>query len=392
MKSKLKSYISNYKIIVAIFVIISLVASFQLLISWPKTYEKNGPEYKKYNNYVIFEKSFSHIKAGKDLYILYPEEHWDLFKYSPTFAALFGFFAITPNWFGLNLWNLLNVILLLGAIYYLPKISIYQKGIILLLLLIELMTSIQNAQSNALMAGLIIFSFALLEKEKFFLATSFLVFSVFIKLFGIVGFVLFLFYPKKWKLALYSAFWIVLFLAIPLIFIDLTQYRLQIFSFLHMLANDHTASHGLSVMGLFSSWFGIELNKLFVVLSGAVIFLAPMLKIKEYQNYKFRILMLASLLIWVVIFNHKAESPTFIIAMAGASIWFVVSEKNRLNIALFILAFLFTSLSPTDIFPRFIRNDFIKPYAIKALPCVLIWIKIIYDMIFLNNSEKVESE
>ncbi len=159
-----------------------------------------------------------------------------------------------------------------------------------------------------------------------------------------------------------------------------------------MLANDHTASHGLSVMGLFSSWFGIELNKLFVVVSGAVLFLAPMLKIKEYQNYKFRILMLASLLIWVVIFNHKAESPTFVIAMAGASIWFVVSEKNRLNIALFILAFLFTSLSPTDIFPRFIRNDFIKPYAIKALPCVLIWIKINYDMIFLNNSEKLESE
>jgi len=392
MKSKLKSYISNYKIIVAIFVIISLVASFQLLISGPKTYQKNGPEYKKYNNYVIFEKSFSHIKEGKDLYILYPEEHWDLFKYSPTFATLFGFFAITPDWLGLNLWNLLNVILLLGAIYYLPKISIYQKGIILLLLLIELMTSIQNAQSNALMAGLIIFSFALLERKKFFLATSFLVFSVFIKLFGIVGFVLFLFYPKKWKLALYSSFWIVLFLAIPLIFIDLTQYRFQIFSFLHMLANDHTASHGLSVMGLFTSWFGIELNKLFVVLSGAVIFLAPMLKIKEYQNFKFRILMLASLLIWVVIFNHKAESPTFIIAMAGASIWFVVSKKNKLNIALFILAFLFTSLSPTDIFPRFIRNDFIKPYAIKALPCILIWIKIIYDMIIFKSSEKVESE
>jgi len=388
LKNRTKSIISNRKIIVIIFVLFALVASFQALLSGTRTYQKNGIEYNKYNNYTIFEKSFSHLKENKDLYVLYPEEHWDLFKYSPTFAVFFGIFAISPDWLGLNLWNLLNALILVGSVYYLPKLSNYQKGLILILLLIELMTSIQNAQSNALMAGLLIFSFGLLEKDKYSIATLLIVFSVFVKLFGIVGFVLFLFYPKKWKLVLYSILWSVLLFVIPLFFIDYSQYKLLFSSFGNLLFSDHTASHGLSVMGLLSSWFGVELNKMYIVLAGVIVFLIPFVKIKEFKNYTFRLLALSSVLIWVVIFNHKAESPTYVIAITGAAIWFVISEKNKLNIALFALAFLLTSLSPTDIFPRFIRNEYIKPFTLKALPCIIIWFKIIYDMIVFKENSK----
>ena len=34
-----------------------------------------------------------------------------------------------PNWIGLSLWNLFNSLLLLFAIYYLPKLDNLQKGI-----------------------------------------------------------------------------------------------------------------------------------------------------------------------------------------------------------------------------------------------------------------------
>jgi hypothetical protein len=40
-----------------------------------------------------------------------------------------------------------------------------------------------------------------------------------------------------------------------------------------------------------------------------------------------------------------------------------------------------TSMSPSDLFPKFIRNEYIKPYSLKALPCVLIWFTIIYQML-----------
>ena len=98
--------------------------------------------------------------------------------------------------------NILNAFILLISVYFLPKVNTYQKGLILILLVVELMTSMQNEQSNALIAGLLILAFVLLDKDRYLFATLCIVFSVFIKLFGVVGFALFLFYSKKWKLVM----------------------------------------------------------------------------------------------------------------------------------------------------------------------------------------------
>jgi hypothetical protein len=211
------------------------------------------------------------------------------------------------------------------------------------------------------------------------------VFSIFIKLFGIVGFALFLFYPKKWKSALYALFWIGIVLILPLFFVNFDQYFNLYSSYLNLLANDHEVSYGYSVMGWIHSWLSIEINTSIIVAIGAVIFLLPFYKITFYKDFIFKYLILSSILIWLVIFNHKAESPTFIIAMTGVALWFVQSEKSSLNIILFVTAFVLTTLSPTDIFPGYVRKEFIQPYVLKAVPCILIWMKLIYDLILLRK-------
>jgi len=383
----LKEIIGNKRFIIGLYIVFALAAGVQSLLSGTKTFYEGGNEYSKYNNYTIFEKSFDHLKNNQDLYILYPQEHWDLYKYTPTFSVFFGVIAIFPDWVGLNLWNLLNALVLLFAVYYLPRLSQFQKGLVLLFVLIELITSMQNAQSNALIAGLLVFSFGLLEKKRAFFAAFCIVFSVFIKLFGIVGFALFLFYPKKWKLALYSLFWTALLFALPLLYIDIEQYMILVNSYLDLLANDHATSYGYSVMGWLHSWFSAGIDKNFVVLAGVLLFLIPLYKIRMYKEFMFRYLMLTSVLLWIVIFNHKAESPTFIIAMTGVALWFVFSEKNVLNIVLFTGAFIFTSLSPTDLFPAVLREEFVKPFALKVFPCILIWMKVIYDLIVLTPNQ-----
>jgi hypothetical protein len=154
-----------------------------------------------------------------------------------------------------------------------------------------------------------------------------------------------------------------------------------------MLLSDHSASYGYSVMGWLNSWFGVELNKNIIVLSGVFIFLIPLVKFREYRQFTYKYLLLTSILIWIVIFNHKAESPTFIIAMTGVALWFTRSEKNIFNIILFIGAFVLTTLSPTDIFPRFLREEYVRPYTLKAVPCILIWAKIIYDMLVFKSEK-----
>ena len=383
MKDRLKSWISDYKIIAILFFTFALIASLQAYFI---SVNNVDAEYTKYNNFKIFKHSFFHLIENKDLYILHLEDYFDLYKYTPTFSVFFSAMAYLPEWLGLSVWNIINAGVLFLAIYFLPKLNTYQKGLICVICLLELLTSMQNSQANGLMAGLFVLAFGLLEKKHFFWATACIMISVFIKLFGIVGFALFLLYKPKLRLLIYTLI-TGLFLAItPLIFISLEQYNFLIESYIRLLSNDHQISAGYSVMGLINTWLSITVNKSLVVGIGALVFILPFFKIKSYTSFNFKALILSSILLWVIIFNHKAESPTFIIAMAGVALWFIVSEKSKKNIFLFIFAMVLTSLSPTDLFPRYIRDNYVNPLALKALPCVLIWIDIIIQLLKFKSS------
>jgi hypothetical protein len=80
----------------------------------------------------------------------------------------------------------------------------------------------------------------------------------------------------------------------------------------------------------------------------------------------------------VVLFSTSSESSTYIIAFTGVAVWFVLQPRPYKAWPVFLLAFvlLLSSLSPTDLFPRSIRETWIIPYSLKALPCVLVWFTI----------------
>ncbi|MFZ1678685.1 MAG: glycosyltransferase family 87 protein [Saprospiraceae bacterium] len=392
--NKWLQWITSYRFILLLFIALSVGASVQALLLPLAPIKAGLQDYTAYNNYLIFKQSFYHLINGKDLYIAYPDEHWDLFKYSPAFSLLFGFFAILPDSIGLLLWNALNAVILVFAIYYLPKLTIQQKGLVLLACIPELMTTMQNEQSNGLMAGLIILAFCLCERQKFFMAAFCLMLSVYIKLFGIVGFALFLFYPQKLKLGFYTLCLALIFFFLPLCVVDLGRLLNLYQSWGHLLAMDQRPTvYGFSVFGWLKMWFHFQPDRIWILITGALLFLLPFSKIKMYSVFDFRLLALSSLLIWIVIFNNMAESPTFIIAMAGVSIWFFTRKPTTLNIVLFVLAILLTSLSATDIFSHDFRNQFIKPYVLKAFPCIAIWFKIVIDMMLTKKgSEWLVSE
>lgn len=147
------------------------------------------------------------------------------------------------------------------------------------------------------------------------------------------------------------------------------------------MANDHADSHGLSVIGWLKTWFGWEPNKVAVAAVGVVLFCLPLLKIKSYSDYPFRVMLLASVLVWVIIFNHRAESPTFIIAVSGVALWYFIQAPKTENLVLLLLTLVFTILSPTDLFPPFVRHEWMEPYVVKAVPCILIWAKLTYNLL-----------
>jgi hypothetical protein len=377
-------FFGKESVLLSVYIGITLLASVQQYLLPDQPVGPSVRPYSNYNNYIIFKNSFVHLLANKNLYVLYLAEQWDLFKYSPTFALFMGLFALLPDWLGLAAWNLLNTLVLFFGIKQLPLLTDDSKVKIRWFILIELLTSIQNSQSNGLIAGLLIWSFIWLERGKPAWATLLMLFSIFIKIFGVVGFVLFWLYPRKPAAILYTLVWTILLIILPLLVVSdqglVTQYQ----NWWTMLQADHSESIGLSVMGWLNTWFSLDPSKGMVVLIGALLLLLPLIRTDQYKAYSYRLLMLASVLIWVVIFNHKAESPTFILAMTGVGLWYFCQPATVANRVLAILAFVFTSLSPTDVFPTVVRDQLVLPYVLKGVFCITVWVKLLADLLTTN--------
>lgn len=251
-------------------------------------------------------------------------------------------------------------------------------------MLLELVTSLQNSQSNGLMLGLLVWAFVLLERRNLAAAALLVLLSAFVKVFGAVAFLLFLLYPRPGRAVAYSVLGTAVLVALPLLVVSAPDLAAQYQNWLYLLRSDHSASAGLSVMGWLHTWFGVYPNKTALVAAGLVLLVLPLLRRELHDSYRYRLWMLASVLIWTVIFNHRAESPTFIIAMGGVGLWYFSQKTTPINAWLAGLAFVFTSLSPTDVFPQFLRETLVHPFTLKAVFCIAVWAKLQVDLLALD--------
>ncbi len=372
-------FLSKPKPILGLYIVLALVLSFVNFNKGQTKYFSPQDKYTHYNNYVIFKSAFFHLKEGLNLYSSYPEEHWDLYKYSPSFAFAMMGLAAFPDLFGLMLWNLMNVLLLYYGLRYFVK-GPPHTVFMLWFVFNESVTSVLNSQSNLMIAGLLVAAFSFFERDKVHWAALCIVSTFFIKIFGIAAALLFIFYPGKGRFIVWCIVWSLLIAALPLLTTPLSSLSWQYQNWLHLLANDHSGNYGYSFMGILHSWFGLSKGKDLLVLLGLGLMLIPLFLYKKQSSFHFRLNWFAALLIWLVIFNHKAESPTFIVAFVGIALWFFTSEKNKTSIALAVFAFVFTSLAPTDLFPPTLKHNFFEPFAIKALPCVMIWIYLVFGL------------
>jgi hypothetical protein len=300
-------------------------------------------------------------------------------------------FAYVPDWIGLSCWNILNALVLASALLNLPFIDNRVKAPMLALAIIETLTSLQNAQSNALIAGLIIWTFICLERKQIAWAALLVALSIYIKIFGVLGFILFLFYPNKWKAAVWSILWLLLIGILPLAFVSIQQLVYLYKSWGNLLSWDVNASVGLSVQGWLITWFGLDVPKNLVLGIGAFALLLPLLNFRQWKSPMFRLLYLSAILIWMVIFNHKAESPTFVIAFSGVLIWAFSQKLNAFHKTLFIVCFVLCSLSPTDLFPIYLKQHLVIPFVLKAVPVIAIFVIIVHQILMMRNETHVIS-
>lgn len=322
------------------------------------------------NNFIIFKNSFQLLQNGDNLYAPHPDLYFDLYKYSPSFASMMFVFAFIPIVLSYCLWNLVNALMLFFSIWSLP-IKSDSKSFILLFCIPELIPSLQNSQSNGLVAGLLVYSFSMIIHSNYFIHSLTVITGFFIKIFGAFGGLFYLFSRNNTKTLLYYGIWFVLISALPLLFTSYENLIAQYQNWFALLKSDPAHELNFSVMSVFHKWFKVICNDTYFQLIGMLLLLAPLIKFNQVKLLHEQLLYLSVVMLWVVLFNHKAESPTFIIAVTGIAIGLTVIASRKTKWILGLLVLLFTSLSSSDIFPRYIRTTVFIPYAVKAIPCII---------------------
>jgi hypothetical protein len=324
------------------------------------------------NTFEIFRTAAKNLLAGRGLYGA-NATHFDFYDYSPTFALLFIPLAVLPLGLGVLLWNALNA----GSLYWslgrllTPQQAFAARAIVF----IDTVGSIQSRQSNALTAALIIVAFVELERRREARAATAVVLGTAVKIFPAAAAAFALFRPRRLpRFAAYALAIGIAFVLAPLVVLSpgelLGQYR----AWFAM----HTATGSLeySVMDQFRVWFGVKWPYWPSQLLGTVVLLAPFWRsvARDESQSRYRLLCLASVLMFCLLFNHKAESPSFVIAVAGVAIWFVVSARDRVAWTLLWIVVVGTVLATSEAVPHHIQQRIVEPYRLKTLPILVLWL------------------
>lgn len=331
------------------------------------------------NNFLIFRSSFFHLLGGQDLYAAYPPEHFDFYKYSPTWAMLFAPYAIVPIPVGLMLWNLTNAVLLATALSML--LPARAAAWALAIVFFESLGAIQNAQSNGVAAALMILALVAAERGgtargawAVAVGASIKIFPACAGVFGVLG------RDRVRHVAWCVGAGLVL-LALPLLVTPAETLLMQYRSWAEIGARDHLHIKQAWVGGIAESFLGRAIPHAPIQLVGiAWILLMSALAARVWEDGVVRRLLLASLLGFATIFNHKGESPTYVIAFAGLGIWWSVLPRERWRDVVVLATFVLGSLGGTDLAPRGWRGTYHQGWQVKAICMTVAWCAMQWDL------------
>ncbi len=359
----------DYRFVLGFFLLVTVVVTIQhLLIA-------------EINNYYIFKYSFPHLIHGQDLYALFPGEYYDNYKYGPVFAVFIAPAALLPDWLGLHLWTIANTLLFFWAIYQMPIADKY-KVFIYWAVFLEFLTATQNVQANPALTAFIVLAFVNFERKNVFWAAFWIALGAFFKVYGLIGAAFFLLYPQKIKFIGALLFWSVVLFLLPAILVPFEQVVFLYKQWYAALVDKVGYHTDASLMRIIRTVIYAGVPREAIMLAGVAVFCLAYLRRAACKNRTFRLLFLSSILIWMVIFSPGAESATYIMAVTGVAVWYAFSERKLWQTALLVFVLLLTCMSPSDLFPRYLRETYVFPYGLKALPCAIVWFVVMHELLF----------
>ena len=374
---------SDYRTIAVLWGLLAIIAAIT----------KGSLDGEKMNNFQIYRQVFWHLIDLKSLYAYYPEEYHDHNLYGPFFSIVIAPFAVMPKFIGILTWLLALGATLYAAIIKLPlakgaKIFIYWY------VSNEVLGAMFMGQFNIVIAAVIIGAYAALRRDRICLAAFLIMLGTMTKLYGILGLAFFFFTPKKLKFIMWLIFWGAVMFLLPMLF-STPEYVMEQYAEWYSTIidkNDINVAVGfntqsnyyqnISVLGMTHRITQMAFSDIYILLPAMLLFLLPYLRTSQYANHGFQWGIVSSVLMCIILFSTGSESSGYIIAILGVALWYVTSpwERGKWDIALLIFALVLGSFGTSDLVPRSIQRSLIRPYSLKALPILLVWLKLIWEL------------
>ncbi len=283
----------------------------------------------------------------------------DVFLYGPIFTIFFAPFAYMPKMIGPFLWNILNYSLYFLAIFTLPeKFSKEIKCKIFLYTFLILACALLSFQANIMVAYIFLFSYSFLEKDKPFWAIILILFSGFVKVYGVFQLALLLCYPKFWRNVLYILAISIFFLFIPLVNSKIGNLLSYYESWINMIVG-HKDSRIWQTFFYMKPWNNISAYSVYIQLVTLVSLAALFLyRHNRFGLINFRIQVLGILMTWMVLFSNAADTHTHLLGMLGYMLWYWSQDTvEKIDKFLFYALLLVVIVVPVDILcPPFIMQ------------------------------------
>ncbi len=315
-----------------------------------------------HNNFSIFKNAYFHLVQHQPLYTPYPNEYFDLFQYHPVFSVLFAPIALLPKTIDLFIWLLGSTIAFLWAITH---IGLDKRWVVWVMLLsvFELSRNMVHVQPNILITTGMVYTFIFFERQDTSKAILTTVMNFCIKGFGAITGLFVVLYPKTGRNILQGFVFTLLISLTPLFFVNPSELVKHYTDWFDLLRSE-VISEPFSLVGFLTHTVGFPKSiepyvMSFGVLMLIVYWLMLWLRRSDLTTER-RAYFLAFLLLWVVVFNRGAESPTYLMASTGLLIWFFYHKQygtaTKLMTIFFIICFYWTGFLCSDLAFSFLRD------------------------------------
>ena len=336
------------------------------------------------NDFAIFRASFWNLLANRDLYVLRLDQARDYFKYSPSFALLFAPFAVLPFVAGLFLWNVVNAL----AIFFALRLLLPRDQWALAQALVALPTlrSIQSSQSNALVAALIIFAFVSYERAWLWRGGISTALGAVTKIFPLAALTFALPRPDRVRAILITIGSTAILVALPLLVISPAALVAQYESW-GALQGRETALVGSSAMELFRdagiTWPAWPVQ----LIASAVVLAVLVLRMRDWNDRKLRLHFLGFVMVFCVVFNHRAERQSAVIALCGMVVWYLVSPRSTWRTALFAIVYFLVALTSSSLMPDAIKQ-ILSAQLRFSIPLTIVWLVMLGELALVRNNRR----